>query len=361
MSRGWWAVVKAASGLVVLGVLASRVGTEPFVAGLEAVGPASVVAALVLTALTTVASAQRWRLVGRAYGVRMTLRAGVAAYYRSQFLNSVLPGGVLGDVHRGVTNRAMGSVGGRAGGRARRCRSRWQGSWSWSRGRSRRRPPRSPSRPRRSGECSSWPPSSSSSCARGWLEVEVVPPVLALSALATAGHAAVFVVAARAAGVDARDGTARGPRARCPRGRGHPVQPGGLGPARGGRGLGVRGGRSGCGNGGDRGRHVRRPRLRRDPAGSRPPPARVQAGEADCRREDGGRPCLTGPYILLSCGMSIDGYLDNASSQRLLLSNQDDLERVDAVRAASDAILVGAQTVRLDNPRSGRAQRARPR
>src|SRR5215218_1659138 len=57
------------------------------------------------------------------------------------------------------------------------------------------------------------------------------------------------------------------------------------------------------------------------------------------------------PYILLSCGMSIDGYLDNTSSQRLLLSNQDDLERVDAVRAASDAILVGARTVRQDNPR----------
>ena len=110
MSRGWWAVAKAAGGLVVLAVLASRVGTEPFVAGLKAVGPASVVAALVLTALTTMASAQRWRLVGRAYGVRMTLRAGVAAYYRSQFLNSVLPGGVLGDVHRGVTHRAMGSV-----------------------------------------------------------------------------------------------------------------------------------------------------------------------------------------------------------------------------------------------------------
>jgi riboflavin-specific deaminase-like protein len=57
------------------------------------------------------------------------------------------------------------------------------------------------------------------------------------------------------------------------------------------------------------------------------------------------------PYILLSCGMSIDGYLDNASSKRLLLSNHDDLERVDAVRAASDAILVGARTVRQDNPR----------
>ena len=57
------------------------------------------------------------------------------------------------------------------------------------------------------------------------------------------------------------------------------------------------------------------------------------------------------PYILLSCGISIDGYLDNASSKRLLLSNDADLERVDSVRAASDAILVGAQTVRQDNPR----------
>ncbi len=57
------------------------------------------------------------------------------------------------------------------------------------------------------------------------------------------------------------------------------------------------------------------------------------------------------PYILLSCGISIDGYLGNASSKRLLLSNDADLERVDRVRAASDAILVGAQTVRQDNPR----------
>jgi 5-amino-6-(5-phosphoribosylamino)uracil reductase len=57
------------------------------------------------------------------------------------------------------------------------------------------------------------------------------------------------------------------------------------------------------------------------------------------------------PYILLSCGMSIDGYLDNASHQRLLLSNDADLDRVDAVRAGCDAILVGARTVRRDNPR----------
>jgi 5-amino-6-(5-phosphoribosylamino)uracil reductase len=57
------------------------------------------------------------------------------------------------------------------------------------------------------------------------------------------------------------------------------------------------------------------------------------------------------PYTLLSCGMSIDGYLDGAEGHRLLLSNEADLDRVDAVRAASDAILVGAGTVRKDNPR----------
>jgi 5-amino-6-(5-phosphoribosylamino)uracil reductase len=57
------------------------------------------------------------------------------------------------------------------------------------------------------------------------------------------------------------------------------------------------------------------------------------------------------PYTLLSCGMSIDGYLGSATEERLLLSNDADLDRVDAVRAASDAILVGAATVRNDNPR----------
>jgi 5-amino-6-(5-phosphoribosylamino)uracil reductase len=59
----------------------------------------------------------------------------------------------------------------------------------------------------------------------------------------------------------------------------------------------------------------------------------------------------TMPYTLLSCSMSIDGYLDDATEERLLLSNRADFDRVDAVRARCDAILVGAQTVRRDNPR----------
>ena len=57
------------------------------------------------------------------------------------------------------------------------------------------------------------------------------------------------------------------------------------------------------------------------------------------------------PYVLLSCATSADGYLDDASPERLILSGPADLDRVDEVRAGCDAILVGAQTVRSDNPR----------
>jgi 5-amino-6-(5-phosphoribosylamino)uracil reductase len=57
------------------------------------------------------------------------------------------------------------------------------------------------------------------------------------------------------------------------------------------------------------------------------------------------------PYTLLSCGMSIDGYLDSSGGSRLRLSNAADFDRVDEVRAGCDAILVGAATVRNDNPR----------
>jgi 5-amino-6-(5-phosphoribosylamino)uracil reductase len=49
--------------------------------------------------------------------------------------------------------------------------------------------------------------------------------------------------------------------------------------------------------------------------------------------------------------MSVDGYIDDTSPERLLLSNAEDFDRVDAVRAASDAILIGAATMRCDNPR----------
>lgn len=57
------------------------------------------------------------------------------------------------------------------------------------------------------------------------------------------------------------------------------------------------------------------------------------------------------PYITLSCAMSIDGYLDSEAPARLPMSNTDDFDRVDQLRADSDAIMVGASTVRRDDPR----------
>ncbi|NIH79299.1 dihydrofolate reductase family protein [Amycolatopsis viridis] len=71
----------------------------------------------------------------------------------------------------------------------------------------------------------------------------------------------------------------------------------------------------------------------------------------------------TRPYVIASAAVSLDGYLDDTSDQRLLLSNEEDFARVDEVRAGVDAILVGAGTIRTDNPRllvrSGRAHPAK--
>jgi len=49
--------------------------------------------------------------------------------------------------------------------------------------------------------------------------------------------------------------------------------------------------------------------------------------------------------------MSLDGYLGSVAPRRIELSNAADFDRVDAVRASCDAIMVGAATVRRDNPR----------
>jgi len=57
------------------------------------------------------------------------------------------------------------------------------------------------------------------------------------------------------------------------------------------------------------------------------------------------------PYVLLSCAMSVDGFIDDTTAERLLLPNAADFDRVDQVRAESDAIMIGAVTLRRDNPR----------
>ena len=54
--------------------------------------------------------------------------------------------------------------------------------------------------------------------------------------------------------------------------------------------------------------------------------------------------------ILLSAAISLDGFLDHDGPERLVLSSPEDLSLIDELRAAQDAILVGAGTVRRDNP-----------
>ena len=57
------------------------------------------------------------------------------------------------------------------------------------------------------------------------------------------------------------------------------------------------------------------------------------------------------PYVVLSCAISLDGCLDSTGPDRLVLSGAEDLDRVDGERAEADAIMVGAGTIRRDNPR----------
>lgn len=57
------------------------------------------------------------------------------------------------------------------------------------------------------------------------------------------------------------------------------------------------------------------------------------------------------PYVLMSSAMSVDGCIDDAGPVRLVLSNDEDFDRVDQLRAEADAILVGATTIRRDRPR----------
>ena len=106
MGPGARTALRLGGGAVVIAVVVWRLGTGPFVDGVRAVHPGTLLLAVAIGAVATVCAAERWRVVSGALGIGLPLRAAVAAYYRSQFLNSALPGGVLGDVHRGVRHGA---------------------------------------------------------------------------------------------------------------------------------------------------------------------------------------------------------------------------------------------------------------
>lgn len=111
MNRSMWARARVLGGLAIVAVVGWRLGTGPFLDGLRAVDLRSITLAAVITCVTTAACAWRWQVVALGLGVELSLPRAIAAYYRSQFLNTVLPGGILGDLHRGVDQgRASGDL-----------------------------------------------------------------------------------------------------------------------------------------------------------------------------------------------------------------------------------------------------------
>jgi uncharacterized membrane protein YbhN (UPF0104 family) len=104
MSRTVWRWVRLVGSGLTLAFLVWRLGTGPFLDGVRMVDGRALAAAAGIAVLTTVCCAWRWKLVSRGLGVDLSLPAAVAAYYRSQFLNVTVPGGVVGDVHRGISH-----------------------------------------------------------------------------------------------------------------------------------------------------------------------------------------------------------------------------------------------------------------
>lgn len=112
----WWSRVpwRWVLGAAVLGAVVWRTGTGPFLTGVRSLDARALVLGAGIAVLTTVACAWRWHLVASGLGVPIRMRPAVASYYRGQLLNTLLPGGVLGDVHRGVLHGRDADATGRA-------------------------------------------------------------------------------------------------------------------------------------------------------------------------------------------------------------------------------------------------------
>ena len=306
---------------------------------------------LAVAAVTTVCCAWRWSVVARGARAQLVPACGVGGRrYRSQFLNATLPGGVLGDVHRGVRH---GRDGGDTGPGVRsvvlgalRGPGRPGASWRSSCcscvavAASRAMPPPRQRCRRRRAWCSSrpWP----SSRARRRPVRRRLARVVRARARLRAVLAPAYVAGVLPPRWSSWPGTRR-PSSSPPRPAGVTVDPcrllplallvlrrdgaaaqrRRLGAARGRRGVGVRRGRARRRDGGV-GHRVRgadlvslrawSPSLRRRAAvlAVRPDAAAATAGGAAVASAEGTRRVADRPYTLLSCGMSIDGYLDSA-------------------------------------------------
>ncbi len=80
-------------------------------------------------------------------------------------------------------------------------------------------------------------------------------------------------------------------------------------------------------------------------------------------------PAMKRPFVLINAAVSLDGKLAPSSRRKVRLGSDRDRARMDRLRAGSDAILIGAGTLRAEDPplqvksqalRRGRARRGLP-
>ena len=57
------------------------------------------------------------------------------------------------------------------------------------------------------------------------------------------------------------------------------------------------------------------------------------------------------PYVVVNCAMSADGKIALPTKKQMRLSSEEDIERMYKLRNECDAVLVGIDTVLLDNPK----------
>lgn len=113
MRQVTWRSACVLIGAAVLAAMLWRTGARPFVAGVRSLDVPTLALGTGLAVPIACACAWRWCLVARGLGVAVAPGSAVASVYRAQLLNTVLPGGVLGDVHRGVRHGRMAGDTGR--------------------------------------------------------------------------------------------------------------------------------------------------------------------------------------------------------------------------------------------------------
>jgi uncharacterized protein (TIRG00374 family) len=110
-SRWLRATIRLLVGLAALLTVIAYVGTGPLLTGILSIDTRTIAAALALSAVATAAAAWRWCVIATRLGLDLSWATAFGRYYQSQFLNTVIPGGIMGDVHRAVGHgQSAGSV-----------------------------------------------------------------------------------------------------------------------------------------------------------------------------------------------------------------------------------------------------------